>query len=144
MNNPDKLYPRGVEVVSSAILIKDNKIFLARSPKWSNKWTMPGGHIETGETIFESAKRETLEETGLIVEPQKIIHSGELINSSDFDRPAHFIYFDVVCKIVGGNIRIDGSELTEFSWFTLEETLKLDLADSYNKTIKAYQEYLKK
>lgn len=33
--------------------------------KWGGKLNVPGGHIEPGEDILESAKRELMEETGL-------------------------------------------------------------------------------
>ena len=36
-------------------------------------WAQPGGFLEVDETVSEAAVRETLEETGLIVEPGEII-----------------------------------------------------------------------
>jgi ADP-ribose pyrophosphatase YjhB (NUDIX family) len=37
------------------------------------EWAQPGGFLEVDETVHEAAVRETLEETGLIVEPGEII-----------------------------------------------------------------------
>lgn len=137
-------FPKGVEVVGSAI-IENNKgeILLVRSPKWSNKWTMPGGHIELGETISEALEREAEEETGLKLKPIKIIAFGELINSKDFHRSAHFIYFDLLCKAKTENVKIDNKEVKDFKWVTPKNALKMDLAESYDKTIKDYIEYKK-
>jgi ADP-ribose pyrophosphatase YjhB (NUDIX family) len=36
-------------------------------------WAQPGGFLEIDETVGEAAVRETLEETGLVVEPGEII-----------------------------------------------------------------------
>ncbi|MEK7142770.1 MAG: NUDIX domain-containing protein [Patescibacteria group bacterium] len=137
-------FPKGVEVVGSAI-IENNKgeILLVRSPKWSNKWTMPGGHIEPDETISKALEREAEEETGLKLKPIKIIAFGELINSKDFHRPAHFIYFDLLCKAKTENVKIDNKEVKDFKWVKPENALKMDLAESYDKTIKDYIEYKK-
>lgn len=103
---------------------------------------MPGGHIESGETFFESLEREVLEETGLIVEPIKLLNPGELINSKDFYRPAHFVYFDIVCNVVGGKLFLQEEELSESGWFTVDEALNLDLAESFDTTLIAYKKYL--
>ena len=38
-----------------------------------NKWAQPGGFLEIDETVLEAAIRETLEETGLQVEPMRMV-----------------------------------------------------------------------
>ncbi len=38
-----------------------------------NRWAQPGGFLEIDETVTEAAVRETLEETGLLVEPVRIV-----------------------------------------------------------------------
>jgi len=142
MSEINSKFPRGLEAVSSAI-IEDNegRILLTQSPKWNNKWTLPGGHIEPGESFADAAIREAEEETGLKVKPVDIIAYGELIDSKDFHRPAHFIYFDVYCILNGGELKLDGQELTSYQWLTPKQALKLDLAESYSDTIQKLIEY---
>lgn len=41
-------------------------------------WDIPGGHIEPGETPAQAAVRETLEETGVLVEPLELLGVQEL------------------------------------------------------------------
>jgi len=139
-------FPRGVEIVGSSIIEKDDKkILLTRSPKWSNKWTFPGGHIEAGETIQQAILREAEEEVGLKLKPIAIIAFGELIGSKDFHRPAHFIYFDLLCKTKDSiEVNLDGEELNDYIWTTPEEALKMDLAESYRETIEDYIKYKEK
>jgi ADP-ribose pyrophosphatase YjhB (NUDIX family) len=47
-------------------LIKDKKLLFIQ-PNWDNKYCLPGGSMNLGETPTESLKREFLEETGFNV-----------------------------------------------------------------------------
>jgi nucleoside triphosphatase len=143
MDMKDK-FPRGVEIVGSAIIENSkSQILLTQSPKWNNKWTMPGGHIDPGERVSEGITREVEEEVGLKVKFVDVIAWGELIDSKDFHRPAHFIYFDVYYKLASDEVKLDNIELKAYKWLTPEEALKLDLAESYSDTIQKFIEYKK-
>ncbi|MBU1045917.1 NUDIX domain-containing protein [Patescibacteria group bacterium] len=139
-------FPKGVEVVVSATIENnDGKILLIQSSKWFNKWMMPAGHIEPGERMVEALKREIKEETGLDIEPKENLSFEELVNSKDFHRPAHFIYFDFLCKLKDGDeIELDKREINDYVWVTPEEGLKMDLAESFSETIKKYIKYKSK
>ena len=141
----DKKFPRGVEIVGS-VIIENNQgeILLVKSAKWNNKWTMPGGHIEPGEKIAEALLREAEEEVGLKLKPGKIIAFGELINSKDFHRPAHFIYFDLLCGLADNQaVKLEERELNEYIWVLPLAALTMALAESYKETIEKYLEYKK-
>jgi ADP-ribose pyrophosphatase YjhB (NUDIX family) len=47
----------------SCWIVKNSQILVVS--KNAEKWSIPGGHTETGETVRESLNREILEETGL-------------------------------------------------------------------------------
>jgi 8-oxo-dGTP pyrophosphatase MutT (NUDIX family) len=119
--------PKYIEIVGGAIIENPkNEILLVKSPKWRDKWVMPGGHIEFGETIEEGTKREAEEEVGLKnLISLGIIHYGELINSKEF-------------RTNDTNIVLDKKELTEYLWINPEKALEMDLGESHDRTVKAY------
>lgn len=65
----------GPNLVAGALFEMDGGIVLiqrAIEPGYG-KWTFPGGFVERGEVAEEAAMRETLEETGLVVETDGIV-----------------------------------------------------------------------
>lgn len=131
-------------VCSALIESKDGKILLGQSPKWHNKWIFPGGHIDGGETIKEAAIREAKEEMNIEVQPTDWIVFGELINSKDFHRPGHFVYFNVLCLVSDESVEVDKREITDYVWVDPVEALSMDLAESYSEVIKKYLDYKNK
>jgi len=62
-------------VVTTLPITPDGDVVLIRrgiAPGY-NLWAQPGGFLEIDETVAEAAVRETLEETGLLVEPIRIV-----------------------------------------------------------------------
>lgn len=55
-------------VTASAIVIGRRGVLLHKH-KRLGLWLQPGGHIDAGETPWDAARRETVEETGLSVDP---------------------------------------------------------------------------
>src|SRR5271157_4451556 len=60
-----------------------------------NLWAQPGGFLEIDETVREAAIRETLEETGLVVEPDEIVGLYSRV-------PAAVVVVAYEARIVGG------------------------------------------
>lgn len=52
-----------------AAIFKNNKILLVQEK--DKQWALPGGWVDFNQSIKENAVKETLEETGLTVIPQK-------------------------------------------------------------------------
>lgn len=62
-------------VVTTLPITDDGRIVLLRRgiEPGRGAWAQPGGFLEIDETVHQAAIRETLEETGLLVEPGEII-----------------------------------------------------------------------
>jgi len=89
--NPALLTPR--PGVSTAIF-KDGLVLLGQrsKPPLRGVWSLPGGHIEAGETKAEAAARELLEETGVIAELHGIADVVDVIlRNDDGALRAHYI-----------------------------------------------------
>jgi 8-oxo-dGTP pyrophosphatase MutT (NUDIX family) len=111
----------------------------------NDKWTLPGGTHEFGESIGECAIREFVEETGLEVELTGIVGTYTspevLIEYSDGEIRQEFtIVF--AGKKLSGNIKID-SESKEYEWVSLDDIENMNLADSQKRRLKDVKSYLK-
>ncbi len=87
-------YPRGVEVVVGVIIENPKgEILLVKSPKWGNKWTIPGGHVDAGESITQAVIREAKEETSLSGSEILILDGDELVDHA-WETPKNALDYD--------------------------------------------------
>src|SRR5437016_12632978 len=84
--------------VGALIVNKEGKILLTKSHKWFDKYTLPGGHIEVGETMKDAVIREVKEEVGLDVEAAEMLLIQEAIFAGEFWEKKHFMFFYFLCK----------------------------------------------
>lgn len=134
----NQVYPE--PTVGALIVNKEGKILLAKSHKWFNKYTLPGGHIEVGETMREAVAREAKEETGLEVEVAEMLLMQEAIFAEEFWKKRHFIFFDFLCKSKGQQVKLDGRELQEYVWEYPGAAFRLNLDSFTKKTLEKYLE----
>jgi ADP-ribose pyrophosphatase YjhB (NUDIX family) len=81
-------------------------------------WSLPGGLVETGETLEQAVARETLEETGLVVEPMEFFGIYQRIMRDAKGRAEyHYLLCDYTCKAVGGELRA-GDDVSRVEWVT--------------------------
>lgn len=87
-----------------AAVISDNKILLVQE-RTDNCWAMPGGWAEVGDLPSEVAIRETKEESGLDVQPVKIVG---VLDANRSGRPLEFFHaFKIIflCNLIGGELK---------------------------------------
>ena len=133
----EQVYPE--PTVGLFIFNDAGKILLVKSPKWEGFYTVPGGHIELGETIEEAARREAKEEVGLDVKLEKVLMVQEAVYPKEFSRKKHFIFIECICKS-NGDVKIDNNEIVHFEWIKPEKALELNLERFTRNVIKKYLE----
>ena len=134
----DQVFPE--PTVGGLISNEEGKILLAKSHKWFNKYTLPGGHVELGETLQEAVKREVKEETGLEVEVIEFLLYQEAIYPPEFYKKRHFLFFDYYCRTLPGSIvKLDKYELQEYVWVYPGAAFNLGL-DSF--TVKTLEKFM--
>jgi ADP-ribose pyrophosphatase YjhB (NUDIX family) len=140
IDNPNAPKANSLVPAASAIVTDDDgKILLIRRSD-NDLWSIPGGAMEIGESISETAVREVREETGLEVEPLYVagIYSNphHVVEFSDGEVRQQFsICF--ACKVLGGEPRTS-SESTEVQFFTRSEIDELQMTSSIRRRIDDY------
>ena len=62
-----------ISVVALVFIEQDGKILLAKQNTGNRYWSLPGGKMEPGEPVDETARREVKEETGLDVRVGRVV-----------------------------------------------------------------------
>lgn len=86
-------------VVTALPVTEAGEVVLLRRgiPPGFGSWAQPGGFLEADETVIQGAVRETLEETGLLIEPQRIV--------GVYSRPpAAIVVIAYEATVVGGHM----------------------------------------
>ena len=87
-------------------------------------WALPKGTPQAGETLEETALRETREETGLEVEIEQPITSIRYFFVRGRTRFAKTVHFFLM-RPVGGDLSLHDHEFDEVRWWPLEEAIEL-------------------
>ena len=128
----EQVYPE--PVVGLFIFNDEGKLLLVKSPKWEGLYSVPGGHIELGETIEEAAKREAEEEVGLDIKLEKVLMVQDGIYPKHFSSKKHFVFMECICRS-SGDVRIDNKEIVDFEWIKPEKALELDNLEIFTRNV---------
>jgi len=118
---------RPIATVGALIFNERGQVLMIRTHKWSDKWGIPGGKLEFGESSENALRREIQEETNLEVEQIRFVLAQDCIRSREFHRDAHFVLLNYTCVAPGEQeVRLN-DEAEEFRWVEKAEALAMDL-----------------
>jgi 8-oxo-dGTP diphosphatase len=125
----NRRYPDRPILGVGALIFDADKILLVERGKEPLKgyWSLPGGVLETGETLEEGIIREVREETGLEVKPVAVLEIFERIIRDAQNAPEyHYVLIDYICRVTGGTLQAaDDASRVEWAPHHLLPTYKL-------------------
>ena len=127
----DRRYPKRPLVGVGAIILRRDRILMAQRGKEPLKgwWSLPGGALETGESLADGVCREVREETGLEVRPLGILQVYERIMRDASGTPEyHYVLIDYMCRITGGDLR-PGDDVCAVEWVKRRNLPKLRITE---------------
>jgi ADP-ribose pyrophosphatase YjhB (NUDIX family) len=130
-------------VVGASAVVADGqgRILLHRRTD-SGNWALPGGAMDIGETLAESAIREVREETGFDVQVERVV--------GIYSDPGHVFAYDdgevrqefsvcLACVIVGGSLQVS-SESTNVGFFAVGDLADMQMHESIRIRIRDFLE----
>ena len=113
-----QLFPRTDPAVIM-LAVRDNKCLLGRGPNFPPNWySCLAGFVEPGETFEQAVRRETLEESGIIIGRVKYFAS------QPWPFP-HSLMIGAYCEALSEDMYFDGDELEDCRWFERDEVLSM-------------------
>ena len=115
---PQKSYATPILDVRSFVL-KDDKILMVKE-RVDGKWTLPGGFADVNESPSVSVIRETVEESGFIVEPIKLLAMWDTLKHESTLRWPHIYKCAFHCQLMSGEPRIN-LEIDDIDFFSITD-----------------------
>jgi ADP-ribose pyrophosphatase YjhB (NUDIX family) len=143
--DPEAPKPNSIRAAAAVALFDSGGNILLLRRKDNDKWTMPGGTLDFGESLTYCAIREVREETGLQVRITGLIGTYTdphiLIAYSDGEVRQEFT-FVYAAEVESGELKID-DESKEAAWVPLSSAVELPLAESQRRRLNDVKEYQK-
>ncbi len=122
----------------------ENKICLIQA-KGRDYWSLPGGHVELGDSFASAAAKELAEEAGLIAKKSDLIPFATIAGPKRIfeypdgkTQPLTMVF--LTKKWQEDNSQIDG-EVVESQWIEIDQALGMGINDATRKIILSYQKY---
>jgi 8-oxo-dGTP diphosphatase len=124
-------YPhRPILGVGAVILDGERFVLVQRGTEpHKNQWSIPGGMLESGESIKDAVMREAREETALEVQPVALVQVFErIVHDESGAVQFHYVILDYLCRLQDGLLRA-GADAIDARWLRLDDLGSLSVAD---------------
>ncbi len=129
MTADEREYPSRPWVGIGVVVLRQSEVLLIKRGKAPRlgQWGIPGGAQALGETVFEAARREVMEETGVAIRPDAIITVVDSVTRDEAGRVRyHYTLVEVLAEWQEGEPRaLDDAAAA--AWVALDDLDRLDL-----------------
>ena len=122
---------------SAQILDPSGKKILLTKRGDNGRWCTPSGQLDSGESVAETCVREVLEETGLIVQVERLIgvySNPNMLLFYDEQHQYQLVSFHFVVNVIGGELGLS-NETIDVGYFSLDEINNMDLMEHHQQRI---------
>lgn len=129
------------KITACAFLHKDGRLFIAKRAATKkflpNKWELPGGHIEFGETLEEGLQREFQEEFHVSVKVDMPFYAFTYTREKDGEmlHVVEIIYFTTLADN-NQTIQLNPEDHSEYKWLSTDEVDNFMQPDDEAKAVK--------
>ena len=139
MSSDPRKYPDRPFVAVSAAIIRDGRVLIVQraQPPMRGVFTLPGGVVETGETLHQALVREINEEVGMAIEPVALAgHREVIVRDAEGRAERHFIILAFAARWISGEPKLN-HELSDARWMRPEEIARLRTTEGLGEIIAA-------
>jgi mutator protein MutT len=138
MMTPSSATPRRPTLGVSVLVRKEGSVLLVRRsrPPFAGMWSLPGGHVEWGETLAEAAIREVAEETGVTIDAPKPVDTIEFLIPEHGRVERHIVLLVHEGRYVRGVVA-PGDDAADARWVSLADAAGLDITEEARRLIMA-------
>lgn len=139
----DPAAPKANSLVPSAnvIVVNDQDQILIIRRTDNGNWAVPGGAMDLGESITDTAVRETHEETGIVCEITGLVgiytYPGHVIHYTSNEEVRQEFSIVFTGRPIGGELR-PSRESSEPQWVSPRDVLSLRMHSSMRQRIQHY------
>ena len=139
MSSDPRKYPDRPFVAVSAAIIRDGRVLIVQraQPPMRGVFTLPGGVVETGETLHQALVREINEEVGMAIEPVALAgHREVIVRDAEGRAERHFIILAFAARWISGEPKLN-HELADARWIRPEEIAQLRTTEGLGEIVSA-------